>query len=285
MVASETEEDIYEALGLPWIPPPMREDSGEIEAALAGTLPDVPFVEDIRGDLHVHSSLSGDADDTLEDMVAVAAQRGLSYVAITDHGEDLAINGATREEMLEERERIRELQNDYPDLVLLHGCELNIGPDGSLDYDLDFLLGFDYCVASVHSHFDLDETQQTVRILTAMQNPAVNAIGHLQGRRIGKRPGIELDIDAVFEGAELTGTAIEINSHLDRLDATPEVLRQALDRPVTFVIDTDSHRVHELAQIRWGVLSAQRGWVSKEKVAKTWETDRFLQWVAEKRGS
>ncbi|MFQ5966355.1 MAG: DNA polymerase/3'-5' exonuclease PolX [Acidimicrobiia bacterium] len=285
VIASETEEDIYSALRLPWIPPPMREDSGEIEAAIAGTLVEVPYVEDIRGDLHVHSSLSRDADDTLEEMVAAASERGLSYMAITDHGEDLAINGVSREEMIEERERIHRLQEDYPDLVLLHGCELNIGPDGSLDYDQEFLLGFDYCVASVHSQFDLDVTQQTVRILTAMQNPAVNVIGHLQGRRIGKRPGIELDIDAVFEGAELTGTAIEINSHLDRLDASPEVLRQAADRDINFVIDTDSHRIRELAHIRWGVLIAQRGWVAKEKVANTWETERFLRWVAEKRGS
>ncbi len=283
VVASVQEEDIYQALGLPWIPPPMREDSGEIEAGLGEGLPDVPFEEDIRGDLHVHSALSGDADDPLADMVRVASERGLRYVAITDHGENLVINGATRAEMLEEREAIIRLRREYPDLVILHGCELNIDPDGGLDYDQEFLEGFDYCVASVHSHFDLERSRQTIRVLTAMENPAVNAIGHLQGRRIGKRPGIEIDVDAVLEGAELTGTAIEINSHLDRLDASPEVLRLATGRDVTFVIDTDAHRVGELAQVRWGVLCAQRGWVSKDKVANTWEAQQFLAWVAEKR--
>ncbi|HEY5578614.1 MAG TPA: PHP domain-containing protein, partial [Acidimicrobiia bacterium] len=239
--------------------------------------------EDIRGDLHVHTSLSGDADDSLRDMVEAASARGLQYLAITDHGENLVINGASRDEMLEQRERIRQLQQDYPNLRLLHGCELNIAPDGSLDYDQTFLEDFDYCVASVHSHFDLDRDQQTARILQAMGNPAVNAIGHLQGRRIGKRPGIELDLEAVIEGAEVTGTAIEINSHLDRLDASPEVLRLCSDRDVTFVIDTDAHRVGELAQVRWGVLNAQRGWVQTTRVANTWETERFLAWVEAKR--
>lgn len=285
VLVSRTEEEIYAGLGLPFIPPPLREDSGEIEAAQRGDLPDLVFEEDIRGDLHVHSSLSGDGDDTLEDMIARAAERGYEYLAITDHAEDLTINGATRQEMLAERRQLRVLQERYPDMTLLHGSELNIGPDGSLDYDREFLLGFDYCVASVHSHFDLDAEQQTIRLIEALRHPAVNAIGHLQGRRIGKRPPIEIDLEAVIEAAELTGTAIEINSHLDRLDASADVLRMASEADVRFVIDTDSHRISELAQIRWGILNSQRGWVPKEKVANTWPGGVFLEWVASKRQS
>lgn len=284
VVASRTEEEIYAALGLPWIPPPVREDTGEIEAGLAGELP--PFVEwaDLRGDLHVHTSMSGDGDDPLEAMLDAAVERGLDYVAITDHAEDLAINGVDRQEMLAQRKLIAGLADAYPSLRILHGAELNIGRDGSLDYDHDFLMGYDWCVASVHSLFDDDREAQTVRVITAMQHPAVNAIGHLYGRRIGKRPGIDLHDDAIIEAAALTGTAIEINSHLDRLDAPAPFLRKAMANPdVMFVICTDSHRTSEMWQSQWGVLHAQRGWVTAERVANTWPTDRFLEWVAAKR--
>ena len=279
-IAAETEEEIYAALGLPWIPPPIREDRGEIEAGQGGGLPDLVTDGDLRGDLHVHTDLSGDGDHSLEAMLAAAAEMGLEYIAVTDHAENLAINGASREEMLAQRRRIAALQEDYPGMRILHGAELNIAPDGSLDYDRDFLMGYDWCVASVHSYFDLPAAEQTERLAAAIRHPAVNAVGHLLGRRIGRRPGIEVDVEAVLDAAESTGTAIEINSHLDRLDAPVEVLWQARDRPdVRFVVSTDAHRVGELAQSRWGVLQAQRGWVDKSKVANTWPLGRFLDWV------
>lgn len=279
-IAVETEEEIYAALGLPWIPPPIREDRGEIEAGQGGGLPDLVTDGDLRGDLHVHTDLSGDGDHSLEAMLAAAAEMGLEYIAITDHAENLAINGASREEMLAQRLRIAALQEDYPGMRILHGAELNIAPDGSLDYDRDFLMGYDWCMASVHSYFDLPAAEQTERLAAAIRHPAVNAVGHLLGRRIGRRPGIEVDVEAVLDAAESTGTAIEINSHLDRLDAPVEVLWQARDRPdVRFVVSTDAHRVGELAQSRWGVLQAQRGWVDKSKVANTWPLGRFLDWV------
>ncbi len=279
-IAAGTEEEIYAALGLPWIPPPIREDRGEIEAGQGGGLPDLVTDGDLRGDLHVHTDLSGDGDHSLEAMLAAAAEMGLEYIAITDHAEKLAVNGASREEMLAQRLRIAALQEDYPGMRILHGAELNIAPDGSLDYDRDFLMGYDWCVASVHSYFDLPAAEQTERLAAAIRHPAVNAVGHLLGRRIGRRPGIEVDVEAVLDAAESTGTAIEINSHLDRLDAPVEVLWQARDRPgVRFVVSTDAHRVGELAQSRWGVLQAQRGWVDKSKVANTWPLGRFLDWV------
>jgi DNA polymerase (family 10) len=168
-------------------------------------------------------------------------------------------------------------------MTILHGAELNIGPDGGVDYDPGFLSGFGWGVASIHSHFDLDRVAQTRRIVTAMENPAVNAIGHLTGRRIGIRPGVDLDIDAVLDAAQTTGCALEINCHLDRLDAPNEVLRRAGGRDVVFVIDTDAHDTRELDNTRWGVHHARRAWVTPGRVANTWPRERFLAWVAAKR--
>ncbi len=283
VVASKTEREIYEALGLGFIEPTLREDTGEIEAAGDEALPDLVHLQDIKGDLHVHTNLSGDGHETLEDMLDAVASRGLSYVAITDHGEDLRINGASREQMLAQRKRLDALAERYQPMTILHGCELNIGRAGEVDYDQDFLEGFDWCVASVHSLFDLDRAEQTRRVITAMQNPAVNAIGHLTGRQIGSRPGIELDIDAVIEAAVETGTALEINCHLRRLDVAPEVARRASAAGVRLVISTDAHRIVELEQMQWGVLNAQRGWVDKGLVVNTWPAGRFLEWAASRR--
>jgi DNA polymerase (family 10) len=284
VLASKTEKQIYSRLDLPFIPPTLREDTGEIERAAAGELPNLVQLKDIKGDLHYHTSLSGDGRSTLAEMVAAAAGRGYQYVAITDHGEDLTINGASRKQMRTQRDKISKLQDSYPDLTILHGCELNIGKTGSVDYDPDFLVEFDWTVASVHSYFDLDQNQQTERVLQAMANPAVNAIGHLSGRYIGRRPGIELDLDAVMEAAAATGTAIEINGALDRLDATPEAIRTGIELGVTFVIDTDSHHTNEGVRMEYGVLNAQRGWVDKKMVANTWPRARFLKWSRSKRG-
>lgn len=280
VVASRTEEEVYAALGLPWIPPELREDRGEIEAGRAGELPELTEEGDLRGDLHVHTDLSGDGEDSLQDMIRAAAGRGLEYLAITDHAENLAINGADREQMLAQRERIRELQQDFPEMRILHGAELNIAPDGSLDYDFDFLQGYDWCTASVHSHFDLPAARQTERLLAAIRHPAVNVIGHPTGRRIGRRPGIEFDADAVLSAAGETRTALEINSHLDRLDAPAELLWEARGRDVLFVISTDAHRVSELGQSKWGIRQSRRGWVPKSQIANTWPAPRFLEWAA-----
>ena len=285
VVASRTEGEIYEALGLPFLEPPLREDTGEIEAARQHTLPDLVHLVDIKGDLHVHTDLSGDGHETLEDILDALASRRMAYVAITDHGEDLRINGASRDEMLAQRQRIAGLAKRYQPMRILSGCELNIDRDGNLDYDHEFLMEFDWCVASVHSLFDLDPDAQTRRVVTAIRHPAVNAIGHLTGRQIGSRPGIDLDVDAVIEAAVETGTALEINCHLRRLDIAPEVARRAVAAGAHLVISTDAHTIGELDQMRWGVLNAQRGWVDKGRVVNTWPVDRFLAWVDAKRKS
>ncbi|MFQ5555703.1 MAG: DNA polymerase/3'-5' exonuclease PolX [Acidimicrobiia bacterium] len=284
VVASRTERAVYKALGLSYVPPEIREGSGEVDAAASGDLPRLVEERHIKGDLHVHSSWSGDGRSTLEEMVAAAAHRGLEYVAFTEHAEDLAVNGLSRSEVREEGERIAALREEYPDLILLHGAELNIGRDGGLDYDDDFLMEFDWCVASVHSHFDLDEVEQTERVLRAIAHPAVNVIGHLTGRRLGRRPGIDLDVGAVFAAAAATGTAIEINSHLDRLDAPAELIRRGRDVPdLRFVISTDAHHVSELDSMTWGVSNARRGWLERAAVANTWPAARFLTWAGAKR--
>jgi DNA polymerase (family 10) len=204
-------------------------------------------------------------------------------VAFTDHGEDLSINGSSREEMLAHRDRIRQLNDRYPEIELLFGCELNIGPDGSLDYDPAFRLEFDWCVASIHSHFDLPREQQTIRILKALQDPAVNAIGHLSGRYVGRRPGVELDVDAVLEGLATTGVALEINGALDRLDATDEVALRAMAAGVDVVIDTDSHHTRELVRMDYGVTWAQRGWVTVDRVLNARPIEEIRARVADRR--
>ena len=283
VVASETEEAIYQALGLTLIPPPMREDRGEIENAAEGKLLAPVLLSELRGDLHVHTSLSGDGRSPLEDMVEAAAVRGYSYLAITDHGENLAFNGVSREKFLEQRKQIEALRPRYPGMTLLQGVELNIGAEGGLDYDQAFRRGFDWSVAGVHSHFELPAAEQTRRVAAAMEDPTVDAVAHLTGRRIGRRPGIGLDIDAILRKAVETETAIEINAALGRLDASSEVLYRARELEVTFVVSTDAHHTRELARMEWGVLQATRGFVDPSRIANTWPKEKFLEWVGERR--
>ncbi len=279
VAAAATEAEIYDALDLAFIEPPLRENTGEVDAAADGSLPDVVQLDHIRGDLHYHTDQSGDGRASLEDMVKVAADQGYDYLAITDHGEDLVINGSTAEEMLAHRDRIRALQEEYPDLTLLWGCELNIAGDGGLDYDPEFRALFDYTVASVHSHFDAPIGDQTARLVKAIADPTVDSIGHLTGRYIGRRPGIEIDVDIVLEALHRFDVALEINGALDRLDAAADVVRRAVDREVKLVINTDSHHTSELGRMEYGVRTAQRGWAPRDLVINTWERDRFLHWV------
>ncbi len=284
VVARTTETEIYEALDLEFIPPPMREATGEVEAAGGDGLPELIQRSHIRGDLHSHTDRSGDGRSTVAEMVEVAAAEGYEYLAITDHGIDLAMNGATAEEMLEHREVIRNVQVDYPDMIILWGCELNIGPDGGLDYEPEFRALFEYTVASVHSHFDQSPGQQTQRLVAAISDPTVDSIGHLTGRYIGRRPGIELDHDIVIEALAQFDVALEINGALQRLDAGADVVRRAVDRGVKLVINTDSHHTSQLGRMEYGVLTGQRGWLPRDLVINTWERDRFLDWVDTHRG-
>ena len=281
VVASETEEQIYAALGLPFIPPVLREDGGEIEAAERGELPrPIPRV---IGDFHVHTTVSGDGRSTLEEVVAAARARGYRVLAITDHAEG-TLSGVSRDALLEQRARFRAMQAELGDsLRLLHGVELNIGAEGELDYDLEFRRGFDWCVASVHDHFELDRAAQTRRVIAAMRDPSVSMIGHLSARMIGGRPPIELDIDAVAAAAEETGTALEVNGALPRLDMSVEALRRARGRDVTFLLTSDAHRADELERVRYATLNAERAWVDPERIANTWSPERLISWITDNR--
>jgi DNA polymerase (family X) len=282
-VAARTEEDVYAAAGLAWIPPTMREDAGEVDAAAAGTLPRVVELADVVGDLHGHSDWSGDGKATLDGMVAAAAARGYAYWAVTDHAEDLSINGLSRQQVLDRREAIRRLQDDHPDMAILDGSELNIGLDGGLDYDPDFLLGFEWTVASVHSGLERGEAQQTARILAAVESPAVNAIGHLTGRKLGRRPGFDVDLAAILEACRETGTALEVNASPRRLDLSGEMVRRAVEAGVTLTISCDAHSIGDLDSMRYGVWTAQRGWATPADVLNTRGLDALRAFVAAKR--
>lgn len=278
VIASRTEEDIYRALGLSFIPPELREDWGEIELAEAGALP--PPMGALYGDFHVHTTVSGDGRSPLEEVVLEAKARGLRVLAITDHAEG-TISGVGRTELLAQRARIAAVQAELGDgLRLLHGIELNIGPDGQLDYDAEFRAGFDWCVASVHDHFDLPRDRQTARIIKAMQDPTVRLIGHPSARLIGGRPPIELDLEAVFAAAEETDTALEVNGGLPRLDLSVEALRRARGRALTFVLTSDAHHAKELARLDFAAKNAERAGIDRAKVANTWAPEQLLAWAA-----
>lgn len=283
IVAADTEEAIYAALDLPLIPPELREGDGEIEAAERGALPRALAATDIVGDFHVHTDLSGDGQVSLEDMIAAARARGYAVLAITEHAEGLSFNGVGRDAMVAQRARLRALEKELGGMRLLHGVELNIGPRGELDYDPAFRGGFDFCLASIHDHFDLDRASQTARVVAAMRDPTIDMIGHLSARMIGARPGVDLDVDAVLDAAVETGTAIEVNGGLPRLDASVEVLRAARGRDVTFFLTSDAHRAVELERVDHGRRHALRGWLDPEHVANAWPAERLLAWIDARR--
>jgi DNA polymerase (family 10) len=279
LIVSRTEEEVYARLGLAWVPPPMREDHGEIEAAARGEIPRLVRQNDLKGDLHTHTDLT-DGVASLEDMVAAAVRRGYEYYAITDHAPNLVMQRMTDEKMLAQRDRVRALDAD---LELLHGTELNIGPDGSVDWDADFLAGFDLCVASVHSHFDQPRAGMTRRFVAACENPRVNVIGHPTTRRIGRRPPVDVDFGELFRVCARTGTALEINASPQRLDLPSDHIRAARDAGVRFAIDSDAHSVADLGNMPYGVGTAQRGWLTPDDVINTWPLDKLRAFLAKGR--
>ncbi|GAA3799829.1 DNA polymerase/3'-5' exonuclease PolX [Sphaerisporangium flaviroseum] len=278
VIASKTEEEIYAALGMQWVPPEMREDGGEVRAALRGELPEPVTLGDLKGDLHTHTNLT-DGIATLEEMVEAAAGRGYAYYAVTDHAPNLFMQRMTHEKMLEQRARLHRLQDEYPHMRLLHGTELNIAPDGTVDWPAEILQGFDICVASVHSHFTQSRDEMTRRFITACENPDVHVIGHPTTRKIGKRPPVDADWEAVFAAAARTNTALEIDAYPDRADLPPDLARLARHHGVKFSIDSDSHAVPHLDNMRFGVGIARRAWLTTDDVINTWPLDRLLTFL------
>ncbi|ETK32846.1 DNA polymerase/3'-5' exonuclease PolX [Microbispora sp. ATCC PTA-5024] len=278
LIASAREEDVYEMLGLPWIPPPLREDSGEIEAAMLGELPDLVTSAGIRGDLHIHTDLT-DGLASLEEMVAAASALGYAYVAVTDHAPNLYMQRMTDAKALDQRGQVRRLRDAYPGMALLHGAELNIGPDGDVDWPPEFLAGFDLCVASVHSHFTQSRAEMTRRLVRACENPYVTIIGHPTGRVIGRREPVDADWEEVFRACARTGTALEIDAFPDRLDLPAGLARRARDHGLLFSIASDAHAVPHLAGMRYGVGTAQRAWLDPDHVINTWPLPRLLEFL------
>jgi DNA polymerase (family X) len=281
LIASATEAEVYGALGMEWVPPPMREDTGEVEAALKRQTPLLVLEKDIRGDLHTHTNLT-DGVASLEEMIKAAEARGYAYYAVTDHAPNLVMQRMTDEKMLAQRERLARIESS---MVLLHGAELNIAPDGSVDWGEDFLAGFDMCVASVHSHFDQDRKDMTRRFIIACENPHVNVIGHPLTRKIGRRPPVDVDLGEMFRACARTGTALEVNASPARLDLPGDYIRQARDAGVKFAIDTDAHAIGDLANLPYGIGTAQRGWLTADDVINAWPLGRLRKFFHKGRSS
>lgn len=270
------EEEIYAALGMAVPPPELREDRGEIEAALAGALPRLVTLEDLQGDLHAHSTWS-DGNASIEQMARAAQAAGLKYIAVTDHSQGLGIaRGLSPERVLARLQEIRTVQAQLPGIRILNGTEVDIRADGSLDYDDAVLATFDWVVASVHSGFNQTREQMTQRIIAAMRNPYVDAIGHPSGRLIGRREAYEVDIEAIIMAAVETGTALEIDSSPDRLDLSDIHARLARDRGARIVVDTDAHSPASFSFLRYGVATARRAWLGPEHVLNTLPVEELL---------
>jgi DNA polymerase (family X) len=283
LIVSGTEEEVYRRLGMAWVPPPLREDSGEVRAALRDELPVLVTEAEVRGDLHTHTDLT-DGVASLEDMVAAGRARGYEYFAVTDHAPNLFMQRMTDEKILAQREQLLRLQatllaDGGTPMTLLHGAELNIAADGTVDWPEDFLAGFDVCVASVHSHFDQPRAELTRRFVRACENTKVHVIGHPTARRIGKRPPVDVDFVELFRACAATGTALEINSHPQRLDLPSDHIRAARDAGVRFAVSTDSHSVGHLDFLRFGIGTAQRGWLTADDVINTWPLRKLREFL------
>ena len=265
--ACATEEDVYRVLGMDWIPPELRENRGELQAAREGTLPRLVGVEDIRGELHCHT-VASDGRQTIEQMAEAARERGYEYIAITDHSATHGFgNDVPPDELRRQIERIHEVDAAMDGIRVLAGSEVNVLPDGSLDYEDDLLAELDWIVASLHSSFRTPEREQTERMIRAMEHPLVDAIGHPTGRLIERREPYPLDIDAVIAAAVRTGTFLEINGNPDRRDLNEVNARRAVEGGATIVIDSDAHGVETLANVRYGVATARRAWLTPANVA------------------
>jgi DNA polymerase (family 10) len=265
----ETEEEVYALLGLAYIEPELRENRGELEAAASGGLPQLITLEDIRGDLHSHT-IASDGHNTIGEMARAARERGYEYLAITDHSASHGFgNDVSPGELRRQIELVHEANAAIEGVELLAGSEVNILPDGSLDYDDELLGELDWVIASMHTSFRMNEQAMTERMIAAVEHPLVNAIGHPTGRLIQRREPYAIDLHAVFAAAARTGTMLEINGNPDRRDLGDVNARAAARAGAMILIDSDAHRVATLENMRWGVASARRAWLTPQNVANT----------------
>jgi DNA polymerase (family 10) len=278
-VAGATEAEMYEALGLPWITPELRENRGEIEAAEQGTLPSLITLDDMRGDLQMHSTWS-DGKNSIEEVLEACAARGYEYFALTDHSKALAMTGGMDAEKLARQwEEIDEVVARHDEIRFLRSMEVDILADGSLDLEEEWLEKLDVVVVSVHSRFELPETEQTERILAAVQHPQVNILAHPTGRIINRRDPFAFDLDAVLEACAENSVAVELNAHPSRLDLKDTHLTRAKEKGVKVVISTDAHRISELALMSYGVEQGRRAWLETGDVINCWPLEELLVFV------
>lgn len=283
-VLCATEEELYERVGLPYIPSELREDSGEIEAAQKGKLPNLIVLDDIQADLHMHTTWS-DGKLSVREMAEEAKRRGRKYIVITDHSAYSAIaNGLNAERLLQQQQEVRQVDAGMgPDFRVFHGVEMDIRSDGTLDLPDEVLAQLDFVIASLHFSLQQERSVITRRVLNAIENPHVDLIGHLRGQLIEQREPADLDIDAVFAAAKKHGTALEINANPMRLDMDAQLARRAVEMGIPIAIDTDAHSAEQMDLLYFGVMTARRGWVEAENVINTWPVERFMNWI-ESRG-
>jgi DNA polymerase (family 10) len=279
-VLCDTEEAVYRTLGLPFIVPEMREDRGEIEAARAGRLPELLRLDGLRSDLHVHTTWSDGKMSVLE-MAEAAQARGLQYIVITDHSVSLGIaNGLTIERLRQQAVEVRQIDQVMgPDFRVLHGTEMEIKADGTLDFPDDVLAELDFVIAALHTSLSQPRERVTERMMNALRNPHVDMLAHPTGRLLPDRPGADLDMDLILDTAANTGTILEINANPQRLDLRDAHVRRAVELGVNIAINTDAHHTDHYGFMHYGVATAQRGWATAENVVNTWPVERLLAHV------
>jgi DNA polymerase (family 10) len=278
-----SEDEVYAMLGLPWIPPELREDRGEVQAALAGELPRLIETGDVRAELHSHSTWS-DGTLTIRQMAQAARERGMKILAITDHSASLGVaGGLSVDELKAQRAEIDAVQTELGDSIrLLQGCEVEIRADGTLDFPDEALANLEIVIAALHSSLRQPRDQVTERLLKAMRNPHVDVIAHPSGRLIPNREGADLDMEAVLATAAERGVALEINAHPSRLDLEDIYARRAWQMGIRLAINTDAHSAGDLDMLSFGVATARRGWVQADQVINTWQPERLLSWLRER---
>lgn len=284
-LVSATEAEVYAAIGLPWIPPELREDAGEVEAARQGKLPDLVELDEIRGDLHCHTDAT-DGHHPIEAVVTAAERRGYKYVAITDHSLSARVaGGLTADELAAHVKKIRAVQARHPRITVLAGSECDILADGSLDYPDHVLAGLDLVIGAVHTGFRQSRAEMTRRICRALAHPRLHVLGHPTGRLIGKREPYAVDIDEMLRTARRHGKAVEINSQPDRLDLDDVHARRAHELGVLVAVSTDMHMLDHLGWMELGVATARRGWTETRQVVNTWPPQKLLAWLRAERAA
>jgi DNA polymerase (family X) len=283
MIAGKTENEIYKKLGLDYVEPMLREDRGEIEAAQKHKLPELIRLEDIKGDLHVHTTAS-DGSCELDELVNAARQKGYQYICVTDHSPFIAIaNGLSPVRLAKQIDKVRKFNDRQKDVTVLVGSEVDILADGSLDYDDKLLRELDFVIGSIHSRMSGDRKTITNRVLKAMDNPQLHCIGHPTGRLIGEREPMDIDIPAVIKHAAETHTAMEVSANPYRLDLKDVHCKMAVEAGVKLVINTDAHKLHQLDYMPFGVATAGRGWAAKADVLNAWPLAKLKSWLTAKR--